>query len=136
MNGVGMYIRVETGVSMLEIMDVIAGIETDILKRSAQKSLASQYFSLVCPDRTIDLFVSSAENRDTWVELIRTLAFKERGVMPGVPAEESQWQQQQQHSSCEQNPVDAGVSIGDDSEWAFLYSAIGKLPSSSSVSTK
>eukprot|EP01035_Chromulina_nebulosa_P041361 gene41361-55947_t len=44
------------GVGMGEVTSVVPGIGTEVLKWSAQSTKADQYLSLVCADRSVDLF--------------------------------------------------------------------------------
>lgn len=74
------------GVGMGEVTAVIGGIHTEVLKWSAtvQQTKSEQYLSILCADRSIDLYFESDEERDNWRELLKTLVAKEQGSLDGV----------------------------------------------------
>jgi hypothetical protein len=95
------------GVGMGEVTSVVGGIQSDILKWSANAAKAEQYLSVVCADRSVDLFFDSVEERDNWLDLLRALVTKEKGNLVNVesvdPAEDA-----------------------PEFEWLMLHAAIGK----------
>ena len=95
------------GVGMSEVTNVIGGIHTDVLKWSAQTSKAEQYLSVVCSDRSVDLFFDSEEERNNWRDLLKALVTKEQGQLTGIDA------------------VDPPAG-SEPFEWLTLYASIGK----------
>lgn len=95
------------GVGMSEVTSVVGGIQTDVLKWSAQPSKAEQYLSVLCSDRSVDLFFDSEEERNNWRDLLRALVTKEQGTLTGIESVDP--------------PVDA-----PEFEWLTLYASIGK----------
>ncbi len=95
------------GVGMSEVTSVVGGIQTDVLKWSAQPSKAEQYLSVLCSDRSVDLFFDSEEERNNWRELLRALVTKEQGTLTGIESVDP--------------PLDA-----PEFEWLTLYASIGK----------
>lgn len=96
------------GVGMSEVTSVVGGIQTDVLKWSAQQSKAEQYLSVLCSDRSVDLFFDSEDERNNWRDLLRALVAKEQGgPLAGIE----------------------GVEPAPDApefEWLTLYASIGK----------
>ena len=82
-----------------------------MLKWSAQAAKADQYLSLVCADRSVDLFFETPEERSSWRALLEALHAKEQGRLLGV-------------ESMELPDADRA----DPFERLVLYSSIGKLP--------
>jgi hypothetical protein len=66
------------GVGISEVTSLLSGIQTDILKWSAQSARADQYLSILCADRSIDLFFESEEERNNWREVLAALVNKEQ----------------------------------------------------------
>jgi len=98
------------GVGMGEVTAVLPGIGTEVLKWSAQAAKAEQYLSLVCADRSVDLFFETVEERNSWKDLLVALHAKEQGRLLGVES----------------------MELADDErdslfEQLVLYSSIGKL---------
>ncbi len=95
------------GVGMSEVTSVVGGIQTDVLKWSAQAVKAEQYLSVLCSDRSVDLFFDSEEERNNWRDLLKALVTKEQGQLAGIEA------------------VDPPPGA-DEFEWLTLYASIGK----------
>lgn len=72
------------GVGMGEITNLMKGIQTDILKWSAQTSKSNQYLSIICSDRSIDLFFDTEEERDHVHDVLMALVAKEQGNLYNV----------------------------------------------------
>jgi hypothetical protein len=97
------------GVGMGEVTDIVGGIQTDILKWSAQSAKAGQYLSVLCADRSIDLYFESVEERNKWRDVLTALVKKEQGDLQGIA------------------PVDPEMgSDFEDFDWLVLYGSIGK----------
>ena len=93
--------------------NIVNRLGTEILKWSAQASKADQYLSLVCADRSVDLYFDSVEERNSWKDLLIALHAKEQGKLMGV-------------EPIELLPGD-GTSAEDIAfEQLVLYSSIGK----------
>lgn len=95
------------GVGMAEVTSVLGGIQTDVLKWSGQASKAEQYLSVVCSDRSVDLFFDNEYDRNNWRDLLTALVAKEHGELEGI------------------EPVDPPDEAGEY-EWMLLYASIGK----------
>lgn len=104
------------GVGMAEVTDVVGGIQTDILKWSAQSAKAGQYLSVLCADRSIDLYFESVEERNKWRDVLQALVRKEQGDLQGIPGVEPEVR-----------------SDYEDFDWLVLYASIGKKRSTSSA---
>lgn len=108
------------GVGMAEVTEIVGGIQTDILKWSAQSAKAGQYLSVLSSDRSIDLYFESVEERNKWRDVLMALVRKEQNDLQGIP------------------PVDPEPqSDYEDFDWMVLYTSIGKKrtpPTSSSNS--
>lgn len=116
------------GVSMEEVEDVVGGIQTDVLKGSAKKNLEKQYLSLLCSDRSVDLFFESEEERNTMKSLLIALKDKEFGVLPGVPSMNPEEAILGGGGRREADVVAVASKEEDKAfEWKLLYSSIGKV---------
>lgn len=67
------------GVGMGEITNIFKGIQTDILRWSGQSNKAEQYLSIICSDRSIDLFFDTEIERNDVYEMLMALVAKEQG---------------------------------------------------------
>eukprot|EP00605_Chrysophyceae_sp_TOSAG23-4_P000065 GSChrysophyteH1.ASY1.ANO1.67.1 assembled CDS len=65
------------GVAMAEVSELRTGITTDVLQRTANKSDAENYLSLICPGRTIDLNLGAPALCAQWQKLLSILSRKE-----------------------------------------------------------
>lgn len=98
------------GVGMSEVTEIVGGIQTDVLKWSAQSAKAGQYLSVLCADRSIDLYFESVVERNNWRDVLQALVLKEQGVLvPEIPGVEP-----------------AADSETRDFDWLVLYASIGK----------
>lgn len=95
------------GVGMGEVTAILGGIQTDILRWSGQPAKAEQYLSVICADRSIDLYFETEQDRNSWRELLLALVAKEQGKLAGV------------------EPVES--STISDIDWSILYASIGKV---------
>jgi hypothetical protein len=96
------------GVGMGEVTTIQAGILSDVLKWSVKDtSKADQFLSVNCSDRSVDLYFDTAQERNNWAELLRTLVAKEQGSLLGIES------------------VDPPENA-EEFEWLVLYASIGK----------
>jgi hypothetical protein len=76
------------GVGMFEVTSVVQGIQTDVLKWSASSKQAHQFLSVICADRSVDLFFESIQERNYWYDVLQALVQKEQGKLlnniPGI----------------------------------------------------
>ena len=68
---------------MGEVTAVMGGIQTDVLKWTAQPEKAEQYLSVICSDRSVDLFFETEEDRNNWRDLLKAIVTKEQGTLVG-----------------------------------------------------
>ncbi len=95
------------GVSMREVTAVIGGIHTDVLKWTGQANKADNYLSILCADRSIDLFFETEDERNNWRDLLKPLVKKEQGTLiidDGTPEAQEEFE-----------------------KW-LMYTSIGKVP--------
>eukprot|EP01038_Epipyxis_sp_PR26KG_P013873 gene13873-18606_t len=95
------------GVGMGEVTAVMGGIQTDVLRWTAQPAKTEQYLSVICSDRSVDLFFESEEERNNWRDLLKAIVTKEQGTLVGIESVDP--------------PADA-----DEFEWMILNATIGK----------
>lgn len=95
------------GVGMSEVTDVVGGIHTDVLKWSGTTAKADQYLSVLCADRSIDLYFDSVAERDSWKDVLKALVNKEQGHLSEIES------------------VDPSKDA-EDFDWLVLYASIGK----------
>jgi hypothetical protein len=85
------------GFSMREVSAVIGGIHTDVLKSTGQASKENNYLSVLCAERSVDLFFDAEEDRNNWKDLLKALVKKEQGSLviddgnPEAAAEFDRW---------------------------------------------
>jgi len=74
------------GVGMFEVLSIVGGIHSEVLKYSAKKEIAKneQFLSVNCPDRSVDLFFDTQEDRDNWKEILNILVNKEHGKLGDI----------------------------------------------------
>jgi len=96
------------GVGMSEVTEVVDGIQTDVLKWSGAAAKSDQYLSVLCADRSIDLFFDSVQDRDNWRDVLQALFEKEMNKLTNIPGVE---------------PTGPDVT---DFDWLVLYTSIGK----------
>jgi hypothetical protein len=94
------------GVGIAEVTSVRAASASDMSTWATGSGKADQYLSVVCADRSVDLFFESTEERDNWRELLQALHAKEQGNL-GIES------------------MDPGPGA-PEFEWLVLYASIGK----------
>ena len=67
------------GVGIAEVTSVKAALASDISTWASGNGKMDQYLSVICADRSVDLFFESPEERDNWKELLQALHAKEQG---------------------------------------------------------
>lgn len=72
------------GVDLSEVSEVVSGITTEVLRRSAHASKTDLYLSLICAGRSVDLCLETVEERNEWRDLLELLVKKEHGQLSGL----------------------------------------------------
>lgn len=100
------------GVDLGDATDLLPGIHTEILKKSAHSGRANQYLSLICTGRSVDLYFDDDDDRNSTLKLLEVLIRKEKneitefeGVSPSPCAELLYWINHKESFGCGSIPV-------------------------------
>jgi hypothetical protein len=96
------------GVDLGEVSDVVPGITTDVLRRTAHAGKDGCYLSLNADARSVDLCFEDAGTRDDWLHLLSALVGKEKGDLDGIEA------------------ASALGAEAEDEDYLLMYAALGK----------
>lgn len=117
------------GIDMEEVTAIVPGINTEILQRRANPETPELYLSVICADRSIDLFFETEYDRDDWKALLEILLQKEHGLMHGVKSVRPPMPpalREIQNGDNNDEKVYVNSSLDDDYEWLLLFDCIGR----------
>ena len=106
------------GINLGEVNGVSIGITTDVLKRTASASKVDHFVSLICSERSVDLFLDTELERTQWKELLSLLVSKEHNELKNITLERPQ-------IPNKQNSLNNGLN-DNDLEWFILYGSVGE----------
>lgn len=69
------------GVDFSDVIELLPGIQTEILKKTAHSGRADQYLSLICTGRSVDLFFDDDDDRNSTLKLLEVLIRKEKNEL-------------------------------------------------------